>query len=148
MNVLNLIGQIFKPATELIDNLHTSDEEKLSAKNQLMVIQAGVVSQAVEFETEQLKAKRDIIVAEAKSESWLTRNWRPLVMVSLTASILAYWFGITPTDPATGLSIIPNAIVERMYSLVQIGVGGYIASRGIEKSAVGIVSALKAKEQV
>ena len=148
MNVLNLIGQVFKPAAELIDSLHTSEDEKLSAKNQLMVIQAGVVSQAVEYETEQLKAKRDIIVAEAKSDSWLTRNWRPLVMVSFTASIMAYWFGLTPTDPTTGLSIIPNAIVERMYSLVQIGVGGYIASRGIEKSAVAIVGALKAKDQV
>jgi hypothetical protein len=113
-----------------------------------MVIQAGVVSQAVDYETELLKSKRDIIVAEAKSDSWLTRNWRPLVMVSLTASILAYWFGLTPTDPLTGLSVIPNSIIERMYSLVQIGVGGYIAGRSIEKTAAGIVGALKKKDKI
>lgn len=148
MNVLSLIGQIFKPAAELIDEMHTSSDEKLSAKNKLMVIQASVVSEAVEYETELMKSKRDIIVAEAKSESWLTRNWRPLVMLSLTASILAYWFGITPTDPLTGLSVIPNSIIERMYSLVQIGVGGYIAGRSVEKTATGVIAALKAKEKI
>lgn len=148
MNVLSLISQIFKPAAELIDGLHTSTDEKLQAKNQLMVIQASVVSQAVEFETALLKSKRDIIVAEANSQSWLTRNWRPLVMLSLTASILAYWFGITPTDPLSGLSVIPLSIIERMYSLVQIGVGGYIAGRSLEKTATGIVGALKKKDIV
>ena len=30
MNVLGLIGQIFKPAMEMIDNVHTSEEEKLT----------------------------------------------------------------------------------------------------------------------
>jgi hypothetical protein len=34
-----------------------------------------------------------------------------------------------------------------MYSLVQIGVGGYIASRGVEKVAPGIIEAFKKKER-
>jgi len=148
MNVLSLLGEVFGPAAKLVDDLHTSKEEKLQLKNGLMGIQANVVGQAIEMETTLMKAKRDIIVAEAKSDSWLTRNWRPLVMVSLTASIMAYWFGLTPTDPLTGLSVIPNSVIERMYSLVQIGVGGYIAGRSAEKIAPGIISAFKRKEKV
>ena len=148
MNLLNLIGDIFTPAAKLIDDMHTSSEEKLVVKNQLMVIQAGVVGRAIDFETAQIRAKRDIIVAEAKSDSWLTRNWRPITMLSLVTAVLAYWFGLTPTDPTTGLSTIPLSVVERMYELVKIGVGGYLTSRGIEKVAPKLVEAFKKKEKV
>lgn len=148
MNILNLLSQVFEPAARLIDAVHTSEDEKLKAKNGLMVIQASVVSEAIEYETALMNAKRDIIVAEAKSESWLTRNWRPIIMLSLTSAVLAYWFGLTPTDEVTGLSIIPNSIVERMYSLVQIGVGGYLAGRSIEKTAGAITESLKKKDKV
>jgi hypothetical protein len=147
MNILTLLGQVFGPAAELVDNMHTSKEEKLQLKNGLMGIQANVVGQAIDLERDLLNAKRDIIVAEAKSDSWLTRNWRPITMLSLAASVMAYWFGLTPTDPLTGLSIIPLEVVNRMYSLVQIGVGGYIASRGVEKVAPGIIEAFKKKER-
>jgi hypothetical protein len=143
MNMLTLLGQIFGPATELIDNLHTSAEEKLDAKNQLMAIQANVVTQAIKFETKALNAKRDIIVAEAQSDSWLTRNWRPLTMLALVGSILAFWFGFTPSSP-----LLTEDVVLTMFGLVKIGVGGYITSRGVEKVAPGIINAFKKREKV
>ena len=146
MNILNLIGQIFKPATDLIDDIHTSEDEKLKAKNGLMVIQAGVVGQAIEMETALINAKRDIIVAEAKSASWLTRNWRPLTMLTLVGCAVGYWFGLTPVDESTGLSLLPEAIVLSMFNLVKIGVGGYITSRGVEKIAPAVAVAFKKKE--
>lgn len=146
MNILELIGGIFKPATELVDSLHTSEDEKLRAKNGLMVIQAGVVSEAINMETAVIKAKRDIIVAEAKSDSWLTRNWRPLTMLTLVACAVGYWFGLTPVDEATGISLMPESIVLSMFNLVKIGVGGYITSRGVEKVAPQVVAAFKKKE--
>lgn len=147
MNILSLIGQIFKPATELIDNLHTSQEEKLEQKAVLLQLQTDFLIEGLEYEQEQLKAKAAIIMAETKSESWVTRNWRPITMLSFVAATLAYWFGITPTDPTTGLSVIPNAIIERMFSLVQLGVGGYIAGRSIEKVVPAAIEAFKTKEQ-
>ena len=44
MNVLGLVGQIFKPAMEMIDNVHTSEEEKLTKKAQLLELQKGNVN--------------------------------------------------------------------------------------------------------
>jgi len=148
MSILNFIGQIFEPAAKLIDDLHTSGEEKLTLKAKLLEIQTGVISQSLELEKAALEAKASIIIQEAKSDSWLTRSWRPIVMLTLVASVMAYWFGLTPTDPSTGLSTIPADIVNRMYSLVQIGVGGYIGSRGAEKIVPRIVEALKEKEKI
>ncbi len=148
MSMLNFIGQIFEPAAKLIDELHTSGEEKLTLKAKLLEIQTGVITQSIELEKTAIEAKASIIITEAKSDSWLTKSWRPIVMLSLAASVLAYWFGLTPTDSSTGLSTIPLEIVNRMFSLVQLGVGGYIASRGAEKIVPKIVGALKEKEKI
>jgi hypothetical protein len=41
MNVLGLIGQIFKPAMDMIDNVHTSTEEKLEQKAKLLDLQVN-----------------------------------------------------------------------------------------------------------
>ena len=148
MSLLNLIGDLFAPAAKLVDDLHTSGEEKLVLKAKLLEIQAGVITESVELEKTAIEAKTAIIIQEAKSDSWLTKSWRPIVMLSLAGSVLAYWFGLTPTDESTGLSTIPLEIVNRMYSLVQIGVGGYIASRGAEKVIPRVVAALKEKGKI
>ena len=140
MNVLSLIGQIFKPAAELIDNLHTSEEEKLQQKAVLLQLQTDFLIQGLQYEQEQLKAKAEIITAEAKSEHWITATWRPITMLAFVAAILAYWFGLTPD------TLPPDAINE-MFLLVQIGLGGYVVGRSAEKIVPGMVEAFKKKEQ-
>lgn len=139
MNVLNLIGQIFKPATELIDNLHTSEEEKLQQKAILLTLQTDFLVQALEYEQEQLKTKAEIIKAEATSQSWITRSWRPITMLAFVTAVLAYWFGLTPET-------LPPEAVDNMFTLVQIGVGGYVFGRSVEKVVPSAVSAFKKRE--
>ncbi len=140
MNVLNLIGQIFKPAMDMIDNVHTSEEEKLTKKAQLLELQSNFLIQGLEYEQAQLQAKAAIITAEAKSEHWVTATWRPITMLSFVAAILAYWFGLTPDT-------IPDTAIESMFTLVQIGLGGYVVGRSAEKIVPGLVSAFKKKEE-
>lgn len=147
MSILSFISKIFGPAAKLVDDLHTSGEEKLVLKAKLLEIQTGVLSEAMGLEKSLMESKTSIILAEAKSDGWLTRSWRPIVMLSLAGSALAYWFGLTPTDPSTGLSVIPLEIINRMFSLVQLGVGGYIAGRSAEKIVPSVIKALKSKEQ-
>lgn len=147
MKIFEFITNIFKPAADLIDAVHTSEEEKLQLKAALLEVQSGVISSVIEAETKRTEAQAAIIMAETKSESWLTRNWRPMVMVSLAASTLAYWFGLTPTDPSTGLSVIPISIIDRMFDLTTIGVGGYIGGRSLEKMAKEVATILKQKDE-
>lgn len=141
MNLFQLIGSIFKPATELIDNLHTSTEEKLIQKGAMLTTQVKLLEYALEYEQEQLKAKAEIIVAEAKSESWITRNWRPITMLSFVASILGYWFGLTPDT-------LPPESVDNMFTLIQIGLGGYVVGRSAEKIVPGLIESFKKKDEV
>ena len=139
MNVLGLIGQIFKPATKLIDDLHTSEEEKLKQKAVLLQLQTDFLLQGLEYEQEQMRAKASIIEAEAKSESYLTSNWRPITMLAFVFATMAYWFGLTPE--------LPEAAVDNMFTLVQIGVGGYVTGRSLEKVVPAAVKALKEREK-
>ena len=66
------------------------------------------------------------MVAEAKGEGWLQRNWRPLTMVSFLILLFMYWFGIHPEN-------LSDAVIMKLFDLLQIGIGGYIISRGAEK---------------
>ena len=141
MNLISLVRDIFKPAADLIDAVHTSTEEKLDAKAKMLEIQVGFLEHALDFETKALEAKQAIIMAETKSESWVTRNWRPMTMLWFVGLIGAYWLGLTPES-------VSEEAVLAMFSLVKIGLGGYIVGRSAEKVVPGIITAMKKKERV
>lgn len=141
MNLFGLISRVFQPAADLIDNLHTSEEEKLAAKGALLQTQASFLSEALEYEKAQIEAKAKIIESEAKSESWLTRSWRPITMLWLLALVSAWWLGYVDHPRLT------EDIVLSAFGLVKLGVGGYIASRGVEKVAPSVVEAFKKREE-
>lgn len=122
MNWFSLIGSIFKPAAELIDNLHTSEEEKLQIKQKMFEIQVEAFNKAEEYETKLLDAKQTIITAEAQSQSWIARNWRPITMLTFLVLVCADSFGW-----------LPNPLADEAWTLLQIGLGGYVAGRSAEK---------------
>jgi hypothetical protein len=136
MNVLQLIGSIFKPAMEAIDAVHTSTEEKLTKKAQLLEIQTNFLVEGLNYETEMLKQKAAIIMAETKSESWITRSWRPITMLT--------FLGLVVLDQ-TGM--LAFRLAPEAWTLLQLGLGGYVVGRSGEKILPAIMSALKAKEK-
>lgn len=123
MNFLSLLGSIFGPATKLIDDLHTSEEEKLAVKQKMFELQVQAFSRAEKYESDLLRAKSTIIEAEAKSESWIARNWRPITMLTFLALVVLNSFGVL---------VVPLA--PEAWTLLQIGLGGYVVGRSTEKS--------------
>lgn len=83
-------------------------------------------------------AAASVVVSEAQGESWLQRNWRPLMMIWFAGLIGAYWFGIVPIN-------MPIEIVARMFDLVTLGIGGYVAGRSVEKIAKEVAPILKGR---
>jgi hypothetical protein len=83
-------------------------------------------------------AAAGIIQAEARSEHWLAATWRPLVMLTFTALIVARWLGYS----APGIS---EAEVVKLWSIVELGLGGYVIGRSAEKIAPAIAAAIKAR---
>lgn len=123
MGLLSFIGDIFKPAAELVDNLHTSKEEKLSLVNQLAQIENNVKMKTLEIQSELIKAQSQVIVAEAQGQSWMQRNWRPLTML--------VFLGLVVLD---SFAILANPLSKEAWTLLQIGLGGYVLGRSYEKS--------------
>ena len=80
-------------------------------------------------------AAGDIIKAEAQSEHWLAACWRPVLMLTFGALIVARWLGWS----APGIS---EAEVLKLWEIVQLGLGGYVIGRSIEKVAPQIAAAV------
>lgn len=106
-----------KSVGSIIDNLSTSDQEKLKAKAELTEIVFSALNNLQ-------NAQRDIILAEAKG-NWLQRSWRPLVMLTFTVMIVV-----------GGFTTIPYlADSSPFWVLLKIGLGGYVIGRSAEKIA-------------
>lgn len=121
-----LIAGIFKPAAELIDEIHTSTEEKIEAKTRMLAVQASIMDSALDYEQKTLQSRADIVNSEAKSEHWVTATWRPIVMLVLTGLVVARFMGFE----ASGMS--PGEY-EKLWTLIQLGIGGYVGGRSVEK---------------
>jgi hypothetical protein len=121
MSILGFLGGLVKPATDLVDSLHTSDEEKGQIKAHLMQIENAFASKLLEYESKLMEAQSSIIKAEAQSDSWLAKSWRPIFALTL----VGFWAAgkVGWGTPATADEI----------SLMKICLGGYIIGRSGEK---------------
>lgn len=122
MSILSFITNIFKPAADLVDSLHTSTEEKLTVRNELAKIQNGILSKVIDYETKLLESRTSIIVAEAQGHSWLQRSWRPITMLTFLGLVCLDSFGL-----------LAFRLSDEAWLLLQIGLGGYVAGRSVEK---------------
>lgn len=115
-----ILGGLMDMGKQLISNWFPDPEE--ADKKQLeflAIIQSGKLKE--------LEAAASVITAEATSESWLTRSWRPITMLTFVALVAAHWLGYTAPN------ISPDEIAA-LLDIVKIGLGGYMVSRGAEKS--------------
>ena len=136
-NIISFIGGLFKPMTELVDEIFTSDEEREKITLELNKIQSQFSSKLVDLESQLISSKEKIIVAEAQGKSWIQRNWRPITMLTFVIIIVARWFGLT--------TAIPQEIEIKLMSIVELGLGGYIIGRSAEKLVPNIMESLKRK---
>lgn len=81
-------------------------------------------------------AAADVVKTEAASEHWITATWRPIVMLVLTSLIVARWLGYS----APGIS---EAEALKLWSIVEIGLGGYVIGRSAEKIAPVMAEAMR-----
>lgn len=136
MSIFNFVSNIFKPVADLVDNVHTSAEEKLALQNEFIKLRNEASAKLLDYESKLVESKSKIIMAEAQGQSWLQRNWRPLMMVFFAFLLGAYWFGYMPPN-------MTQATLDNLFDLLQLGIGGYIAGRSIEKTLPKVADVLK-----
>lgn len=138
LGIAEVVEGIAGPLFGLIDELSTSDEEKANARLIALQLQVEMASKLLEYETQRIQMQQQVVIAESKSDSWLTRSWRPLAMVTFLALLVSYWLGYKP-------EYLGADEVAKLFDLLQIGIGGYIVGRTAEKVAPGIMNMFKDK---
>lgn len=91
-------------------------------QNELTKIENEFLSKALEYETKLLDAQGRIVEAEAKGQSWLQRNWRPITMLTFLILVVCDSFGL-----------LAFRLSNEAWLLLQIGLGGYVVGRTGEK---------------
>lgn len=124
MSVIDFVGGLVKPIATLIDKLHTSGEEKGQLVNEMEKIQNAAATKLLEYESQVLALQTQVIVAEAQGQSWLQRNWRPVTMLTFLVLVVCDSFGW-----------LTNRLAPEAWVLLQIGLGGYVIGRSVEKIA-------------
>lgn len=119
---------VFNLVTGLLDSVFGVIDKSITDKDKVNEIKAQLKMEMLNQESQLVKSATAIIEAEAKSESWLTRSWRPLTMLTFLGLLCSYWVGLAPDY------LVNNPqLVEKLFTLLQVGIGGYIIGRSAEK---------------
>ena len=127
MNILSKIissgaSELVKSVGGVIDNLTTSKEEKLEAERK---IQSLIANHEVEMEkniTERWKM-------DMQSDSWLSKNIRPLVLVFLVVSTVLMIF----IDAGTINFVVEDKWTDLLQLVLITVIGAYFGGRSLEK---------------
>ena len=121
-----MLQLLIAPIAALLERIIPDPIKASEAKAEMMNIM-------VEANAREIESKAKVVIAEATGESAAQRNWRPHLMY-LFMWILAFNFIIAPTVMMFGVTIPTLEIPSHMWGLLTVGVGGYIGSRGYEKT--------------
>jgi hypothetical protein len=109
--------------SKVADNLFPNPEDEQKRLQLQAQMQAELLARQAELE----KAGLENVKAEIQGESWLQRNWRPMLMLWFAGLVGAYWFGFTAPN-------LPESSINHLLDIVEIGIGGYIIGRSTEKA--------------
>ena len=137
-------GTIIEKTGEAIDRLVTSDEERLILKNEM----AKIVNDEIKENHRHIEALESEVtsrhLADMKSDSWLSKNIRPLTLIFLTVAVVALaYLTVFKAD------VNPEALemwIGLFTGLLMLVYGFYFGSRGIEK-VMSIVSHWKSSKK-
>ena len=115
--------ELVKGVGGVIDDLHTSEEEKLEAAQKIKELVSN-------YEVEMEKTITDRWKSDMASDSWMSKNVRPMVLIFLVVSTVLMIF-----IDAGAISFDVEAKWTDLLQLVLITViGAYFGGRSLEKT--------------
>jgi hypothetical protein len=127
---MNILGNIFsggakdlvKEVGGVIDNLHTSKEEKLEAENKIKDMIMG-------YEAQMQKEVSNRWKVDMNSDSWLSKNIRPMVLIFLVVSTVLMIF----IDAGMISFEVKDTWVDLLQLVLITVIGAYFGGRSLEK---------------
>ena len=106
----------------VIDSLHTSKEEKLEAERKVKELISN-------YEVEMEKQITSRWESDMKSDSWLSKNVRPMVLVFLVVSTVLMIF----IDAGTINFVVEDKWTDLLQLVLITVIGAYLGGRSLEK---------------
>lgn len=126
--ILSALSPILSKVFDVVDKSISDKDLALKLKNELN-------EQLLKSGTEELKASARIVEAEAKA-GWFVSSWRPLLMyVLIFILVWNYIIGPLVKVLSHNLTIITFELPGDVWTLLQIGLGGYVVGRSGESIA-------------
>ena len=127
---MSILGKIFsgsaadlvKGVGNVVDNLHTSKEEKLEAERKIKELIAN-------YETKMEANITDRWKADMNSDSWLSKNVRPLILIFLVVSTVLMIF----IDAGTIQFVVEEKWTDLLQLVLITVIGAYFGGRSFEK---------------
>ena len=116
-------ADLVKGVGSVIDNLHTSGEEKLQAEAKIKELIAN-------YEIEIEKNVTSRWKADMNSDSWLSKNVRPLVLIFLVVCTMLLIF----IDAGQIKFNVKDSYVDLLQLVLITVIGAYFGGRSFEKS--------------
>ena len=115
-------GELIKNVGGVIDNLHTSAEEKAEAERKIKDLVMG-------YEAEMQKQVTERWKMDMTSDSWLSKNIRPLVLIFLVVSTVLLVF----IDAGVIAFEVKSSWVDLLQLVLITVIGAYFGGRSLEK---------------
>ena len=115
-------ADLVKGVGSVIDNLHTSGEEKLEAERKIKELVAN-------YEIEMEKNITSRWEADLKSDSWLSKNVRPLVLIFLIVCTMLLIF----IDAGAIKFNVKDSYIDLLQLVLITVIGAYFGGRSLEK---------------
>lgn len=131
INVWGWLRELVEPVTDLVSEAILDKDKAAELKAQIFGMQLAFSTKLMEYEAKLLELRASIINTESTGHSWLQRNWRPITMLTFLFLVVMDSFGVLAT-----------ALAPEAWTLLQIGLGGYVTGRSIEKIVPSVVEAL------
>jgi len=129
--MFGIFGKLLGPLFGIIDKAVVDKDLAKKIKGNL---QQQLIAGEFDLQLKELDSAMRVITSEARSESWLTRTWRPITMLTFLIMTVAYWFGFAPEY------IVNNPdVVKEAFGMIKIGLGGYVVGRSAEKTIPAIL---------
>ena len=129
-----LIGGAFKPIADVVEHVLPSGDAKVQLQKAILDGQLQIAEQTLDYKKEVLDSQAKIIAAEAQGNSWVQRSWRPITMLT--------FLSLTVCD---SFNWLPNRLAPEAWQLLQIGLGGYVVGRSVEKTVPAVVAAISSR---
>jgi len=128
--MMPVVGDLISAGKDLIKSYFPPDmspEERAKAEAQLASLEQKAKAQAMDFQAEMEGQLTERLKTDMASDSWLSKNIRPLVLVYLMAAWTIF----------AGFSMyeqqVDPAYVQMLKQMLMAAFGFYFVSRGAEK---------------